>query len=55
MVPADPAGALLLGRMFSAWNMLAYGTGIAVGASLDRCAAPAVAGAGAVRETSSAS
>jgi hypothetical protein len=41
--------------LFSPWNMVAYGFGIAAGASLDRCAAPAVAGAGAVRETSSAS
>jgi hypothetical protein len=29
------AGALLLGRVFSLWNMAAYGCGIAVGAALD--------------------
>jgi hypothetical protein len=29
-------GALLLGRIFSIWNMLAYGVGIAIGALLDR-------------------
>lgn len=31
-------GALLLGRIFSPWNMLAYGGGIVLGALLDRCA-----------------
>ena len=30
------AGALLLGRIFSAWNMLAYGVGIGLGMLLDR-------------------
>jgi hypothetical protein len=29
------AGALLLGRVFSLWNMVAYGGGIAVGVALD--------------------
>jgi Protein of unknown function (DUF2809) len=29
------AGALLLGRIFSAWDMLAYGVGIGLGALLD--------------------
>jgi Protein of unknown function (DUF2809) len=29
------AGALLLGRIFSAWNILAYGIGIAFGVLLD--------------------
>ena len=33
------AGALLLGRIFSPWNMLAYGVGIALAVGLDRCAA----------------
>jgi hypothetical protein len=32
------AGALLLGRVFSPWNMLAYGFGIALGILLDRFA-----------------
>jgi hypothetical protein len=32
------AGALLLGRVFSPWNMLAYGVGIALGMLLDRFA-----------------
>ena len=31
-------GALLLGRIFSAWNMLAYGVGIIFGMGLDRLA-----------------
>src|SRR5260370_25728577 len=31
-----PAGALLLGRIFSPWNMLAYGGGIILGMWLDR-------------------
>jgi Protein of unknown function (DUF2809) len=35
-------GALLLGRVFSVWNMLAYGAGIVIGALLDRSALPAV-------------
>jgi len=30
------AGALLLGRVFSAWNMLAYGVGIGFAVLLDR-------------------
>jgi hypothetical protein len=30
------AGALLLGRVFSPWNMLAYGFGIVAGMLLDR-------------------
>jgi hypothetical protein len=32
------AGALLLGRVFSPWNMLAYGAGIVLGMILDRLA-----------------
>jgi Protein of unknown function (DUF2809) len=32
------AGALLLGRVFSPWNMLAYGVGIMLGMILDRLA-----------------
>jgi hypothetical protein len=32
------AGALLLGRMFSPWNMLAYGAGIGLAMWLDRFA-----------------
>jgi hypothetical protein len=32
------AGALLLGRIFSPWNMLAYGVGILLGMQLDRFA-----------------
>jgi hypothetical protein len=32
------AGALLLGRVFSPWNMLAYGAGIGFGMLLDRLA-----------------
>jgi hypothetical protein len=31
-------GALLLGRIFSAWNMLAYGVGIIFAMGLDRIA-----------------
>ena len=34
------AGALLLGRIFSPWNMLAYGGGIVLGALLNRFATP---------------
>ena len=30
------AGALLLGRIFSAWDILAYGVGIGLGVLLDR-------------------
>jgi hypothetical protein len=33
------AGALLLGRVFSPWNMLAYGAGIVVAVWIDRVAA----------------
>jgi Protein of unknown function (DUF2809) len=32
------AGALLVGRVFSWWNMLAYAVGIAMGMALDRFA-----------------
>jgi hypothetical protein len=32
------AGALLLGRIFSAWDILAYGAGIGLGMGLDRLA-----------------
>lgn len=32
--------ALLLGRIFSPWDMLAYGVGIISGILLDRCAGP---------------
>jgi hypothetical protein len=32
------AGALLLGRIFSPWNLVAYAVGIAVGVGLDRLA-----------------
>jgi len=38
-----PAGALLLGRVFSGWNMLAYGIGIALGALMDHVGARAPA------------
>ena len=31
-------GALLLGRIFSVWNMVAYGVGIALGCSVDHLA-----------------
>jgi hypothetical protein len=33
------AGALLLGRVFSPWNMLAYGSGVVFGMLLDRLGA----------------
>lgn len=33
------AGALLLGRIFSLWNLVAYAAGIAIGAWIDRLAA----------------
>ena len=33
-------GALLLGRIFSVWSMVAYGVGIGLGVMLDRLAAP---------------
>jgi hypothetical protein len=36
-------GALLLGRIFSPWNMLAYGIGIALAMGLDRMAVDALA------------
>ena len=36
-------GALLLGRIFSAWNMLAYGVGIVLAVLLDRAGPPFVA------------
>jgi hypothetical protein len=36
-------GALLLGRIFSPWNMLAYGVGIALAVGLDRTAVDALA------------
>lgn len=32
------AGALLLGRIFSLWNIVAYAAGIAIGLSIDRTA-----------------
>jgi Protein of unknown function (DUF2809) len=35
------AGALLLGRIFSAWDMLAYGVGIVLGVLLDDLAGSA--------------
>ena len=35
-------GALLLGRVFSPWNMLAYGVGIVLGMLLDRLGRPAL-------------
>ena len=35
-------GALLLGRIFSVWNMVAYGAGIAIGVWLDRLVLSAV-------------
>ena len=34
-------GALLLGRIFSLWNVLAYGVGIVLAMGLDRLAMPA--------------
>jgi len=37
------AGVLLLGRVFSFWNMQAYGVGIVLGALLDRFATSAFA------------
>jgi Protein of unknown function (DUF2809) len=48
-------GALLLGRVFSPWNMVAYAFGIAAGALLDRFATSVFADAGSARDTSSAS
>ncbi|MEA2917024.1 MAG: hypothetical protein QOJ15_9105 [Bradyrhizobium sp.] len=38
------AGALLLGRIFSAWDMLAYGVGIVLGVLLDCLALSAFCG-----------
>ena len=38
------AGALLLGRIFSAWDMLAYGVGIGLGVLLDGLALSAFCG-----------
>jgi hypothetical protein len=38
-----PAGALLLGRIFSPWNLLAYGAGIFLAGLLDGCAMRAFA------------
>jgi hypothetical protein len=38
-------GALLIGRVFSPWNMLAYGVGIVLGMLLDRLGASALTGA----------
>ena len=40
------AGALLLGRIFSPWNLLAYGAGIFFGVLLDRWAIQAFARTG---------
>lgn len=37
------AGALLIGRIFSLWNTLAYGAGIVLGILLDRLAMPVLA------------
>jgi hypothetical protein len=37
------AGGLLLGRIFSLWNLLAYGVGIVLGMWLDRLVMSAVA------------
>ena len=37
------AGALLLGRIFSGWDLLAYGVGILFAAGLDRLAIPSIA------------
>ncbi len=37
-------GALLLGRIFSMWNMVAYGVGIALGVSFDHLAMPTRSG-----------
>jgi hypothetical protein len=36
------AGALLLGRIFSVWNMVAYAAGILCALGLDRATAPVV-------------
>jgi hypothetical protein len=38
-------GALLIGRVFSPWNMLAYGVGIVLGMLLDRLGSSALTGA----------
>jgi Protein of unknown function (DUF2809) len=45
-------GALLLGRIFSPWNLLAYGTGITLGMGLDRFAMSAFANSGRSRQSS---
>ncbi|MCA1455763.1 DUF2809 domain-containing protein [Bradyrhizobium sp. BRP22] len=37
------AGALLLGRIFSAWNIVAYAAGILLGVVLDRLELPGLA------------
>ena len=37
------AGALLLGRIFSGWDLLAYGVGILFAVGLDRLAIPSIA------------
>jgi hypothetical protein len=34
------AGALLLGRIFSLWNIVAYAVGIVLGAAIDGAARP---------------
>jgi hypothetical protein len=44
------AGALLLGRIFSPWNILAYGVGIVLAVALDRFAIPVPAKASAARD-----
>jgi Protein of unknown function (DUF2809) len=49
------AGALLLGRVLSPWNVVAYGFGIVAGALLDCCATSAFVGAGSAPDASSAS
>lgn len=44
------AGALLLGRIFSPWDILAYGVGILLGALLDWCALASTASRRAAEE-----
>lgn len=39
------AGALLLGRIFSGWDILVYGAGILLGVLLDRLASASLSGA----------
>ncbi|MEA2865064.1 MAG: hypothetical protein QOC84_3020 [Bradyrhizobium sp.] len=46
------AGALLLGRIFSPWNLLAYGAGIVFGVLLDRWAIRAFTRTGRAPHTS---